>query len=197
MKNPALAIGDTVRIIKADFSNQTWLEGAEFPVQEEHREHSPYLLVPGVGSCYCQWEFISPEVVALTAEIDKLTQLNRVQNERIVTLINDVRHNSDVLSTAFRALKEEHNWCDEANRKARDISQDFRGDLEIETEEEFEVTITVRAYFEYEHTATVMACSQEEANELVEDDASQFVDEYSLNEAHSYEGWTNIEYELY
>jgi len=197
MQNPALAIGDTVRIIKADFSNQTWLEGAEFPVQEEHRKDSPYLLVPGVGSCYCQWEPIDPEIVALNEEIDKLRELNRVQMERITTLVNDVRHNSDVLTTAFRTQKSERGWCDTANSVAREISDQFRGGLVIETEEEFEVTITVRAYFEYEHNTTVMANSQDEANELVEDDPSQFVDEYSLNDAHSYEGWTNIEYELY
>ena len=197
MHNPALAIGDTVRIIHADYPSQAWLEGAEFPVQEEHRENSPYVLVPGVGSCHCQWEFISPEVVALTAEIETLTRLNQVQAQRITTLLDNEHHNSKVLSSNFRRLKEAHNWCDEAHKEAKDMNSMFLGALEIDCEDEYEVTVTVRAYFEYEHTTTVMACSQEEANELVEEDASLFVDEYSLNEAHSYEGWTNIEYELY
>lgn len=139
-------------------------------------------------------------VVELTEhekEIERLKEINRVQMTRLNEMYANEEHNSQVLSENFRRLKHEHGWCDEANRVAQGIVNDFKGGLTIEAEEEYEVEVQVNASFQYTTTITVMAASREEAEQLFSDSPSDFVDEYSLNEAHSYEGWTDIEYEVY
>ena len=129
-------------------------------------------------------------------EIAKLKELNRVQAERIQTLLSDVGHNSDVLSRSFIDLKDRYNWCDTANEVAMEINGELRGGLEIECEQEFEIEMDVTATMRTTMTATVTASSREAAEAMVMDDPSSFIEEYQVNDALGWEGWADIEYEL-
>jgi hypothetical protein len=142
---------------------------------------------------------IANPVIELTEhekEIERLKEINRVQMERINTLYENEAHNSRVLSRNFLELKERHNWCDEANEVASGMNEEFRGNLMIECEQEFEIEMDVEATMRTTITAMVTASSREQAESMVMEDPSMYIEEYQVTDALSWEGWTNIDYEL-
>jgi len=130
-------------------------------------------------------------------EIASLKDLNKRQSERIEKLLQDVAHNSEVLTQKFYFLKDRYNWCDEANEVADEINGDLRGGLEIECNQEFEVEVNVRAVLETTITVMISARSHEAAQEAVMDDPSTYIENYQINDALNWNDWTDIEYELY
>lgn len=137
------------------------------------------------------------ELTEQEQEIARLKELNRVQAERITNLIRNEQHNSDVLSAAYRTQKEMRGWCDEAATVAQEINEEFCGELRIEIEQEFDVEVRVTASFEYVFQKTVMAASREAAEEMVTDSPEDFIEQYEIDDALGYDGWTDISYELY
>lgn len=142
---------------------------------------------------------IANPVIELTEhekEIARLKELNRVQSDRITKLLEDVEHNSRVLTRNFFELKERHGWCDQANETAGEINGELRGGLQIECEEEYEIEMEVEATMRTTITAMVTASSREQAESMVMEDPSMFIEDYQITDALSWEGWHNIDYEL-
>ena len=139
-------------------------------------------------------------VVELTEhekEIIRLKEINRVQSDRITKLLEDVEHNSRVLTSNFFDLKEKHNWCSEANDTADKLNGEFRGGLSIEHEQEFEVEVEVVATLRTVRTVNVVASNLEEAQSMVMEDPSTYIEAYEITDDLNYNDWTDIEYELY
>lgn len=130
-------------------------------------------------------------------EIERLKEINRVQMERLNRFYDDTAHNSRVLSSKFIELKEKHNWCDEANQVAEEINSELRGGLEIEHEQEFEIDVDVTATHKTTISVTVSAATLEQAQEMVMEDPSNFIEAYQITDSLSWNDWTDIEYELY
>jgi hypothetical protein len=146
-------------------------------------------------------DYVDPAipVIELTEhekEIVRLKEVNRVQMERINTLHENETHNSRVLSSKFIELKEKHNWCDEANEVAHEINEQLRGGLEIECEQDFDIEMDVVATLRTSITAIVTASSREQAESMVMEDPSNYIEEYQVTDALSWEGWENIDYDL-
>jgi hypothetical protein len=136
------------------------------------------------------------ELTEQEKEIERLKEVNRVQMERLNKMYEDQTHNSRVFSNKFIALKEKYNWCDEANEVAEEINGELRGGLMIECEQDYEIEMDVVATLRTSITAMVTASSREQAESMVMEDPSMYIEEYQVTDALSWEGWENIDYDL-
>lgn len=170
MENPAVNAGTKVRIIQSHYDNQMWLQGAEFVVEYDHRENSPYLLVPGIGSCYCEWEIINPEEPAnrytmppsqevmatelaqLRIDLETALRDNRLLIEHRDALWNDFQKIND----ALLAEATDRGWCEDYEVFVKDLNESMTNFCLAMPEIEYEVTVQ-RTRFVYEQTTVTVS----------------------------------------
>ena len=142
-KNPAVAVGDKVRIVKSLHGDYAWLEGAEICADRAYEEGNGWLYVPGIGYRECDWEIVPVEEPAnrytmpdstadMAAEIERLTKALAYEKEQhAATKIDRAEIITDFQLVSDLLLEEaqERGWCEEydtfvdnANKRIKHMS---------------------------------------------------------------------------
>lgn len=168
--NPAVAIGDKVRIIKAEFAVNAWLEGAEFYAEQPSPQHGEYLYVPGQGYRSCEWEIINPEeptnrytmppsqevmateLAQLRIDLETALRDNRLLLDQRNALWSDFQKIND----ALLAEATDRGWCEDYEVFVKDLNESMTNFCLAMPEIEYEVTVQ-RTRFVYEQTTVTVS----------------------------------------
>jgi hypothetical protein len=120
-------------------------------------------------------------IMYLTNELYEASKETDVYRERAVRIIADL----EVIAEALRDEAESRGWCDEYNEFVDKVSEKTSGHHLIPLEQEYEVEVEVTATVTTRATLSVMARSQDLAEEMVIDDPDSFFDpnDEALSEA--------------
>lgn len=137
------------------------------------------------------------EIARLRTEIDRLEELATSREQTIQRLNTSVTNwTNDFQTYAERIMQEaiERGWCDTYESVMEDIQSRLTVAVIPEREQEYEVEVEITGEASITRTLYVMARSQEDADELVADDISSYIDvEEALSEQVRYNGWDSTD----
>lgn len=195
--NPAVAIGDKVRILATEYPNSGWLEGAEIEADRAYMEGSSYFIVPGQGHISCTWEIVIPEEPAnrytppvsyevLREQVERLTKdltLERLRHQETEQDRQTIIADFSIVSDALLEEAQERNWCEEYDQFVNRVNRDTKR-MELQNcEVEFEVKVQ-RVRTVYEQT-TVLVSGRRGSSE------------YDLAEAANEAAWNAYDWDEY
>ena len=154
-KNPAVAVGDKVRIVKSLHGDYAWLEGAEIRVEQAYRESDGWFYVPGLGYRECEWEIVPVEEPAnrytmpdstadMAAEIERLTKLltyEKEQHAATKTDRNDIIADFSLVSDLLLEEAQDRDWCDEYDTFVDSVNKRTKKMALQNCQVEYEVTV--------------------------------------------------------
>lgn len=161
-----------------------------------------------ISFSFFEWEPIEtladvmqPDAAALQAEVDRLKgEVERLTTSRDSWMqrANDFEHDCGVWNEEIMGEAEDRDWCSDFERF---LDNRIRGKLrrwEIQDrEQEYEVEVEVTGSHTTTTTVTVTARSQEDADEIVSNNLSDYVDgDDVLTDAVRNESWDSIEMEV-
>jgi hypothetical protein len=109
-----------------------------------------------------------------------------------------LQHDLEHYDTVMRETKEAQGWCDDgSNEVIAHLNNGFDVHFIEPYEQEFEVEYEITASVKLSGTYTIMASSQEAADEFFSDDPDSYITPETLaKEAVTYGDWDNIEVEV-
>ena len=162
-KNPAVAVGDKVRIVKSLHGDYAWLEGAEIRVEQAYRESDGWFYVPGLGYRECEWEIVPVEEPAnrytmpdsmadMAAEIERLTKAlayEKEQHAATKTDRADIIADFSLVSDLLLEEAQDRDWCDEYDTFVDNVNKRTKKMSLQNCQIEYEVTVQrVRTVYE-------------------------------------------------
>lgn len=153
-----------------------------------------------------EWEIVGEseptpdEVIAdLTQQLYDTCKLYDDARARLSASQNYYRNDMGHFERVMREQKDKHGWCDEgANAVIDALVEGFIGGWEIERyEDEHEVEVEINCEgLVVQHTVSLMATSQEEANDRVLDDPDAYFDPIQVIREYIDYGYPSIEVNL-
>ena len=109
-----------------------------------------------------------------------------------------LQHDLDFFTSTMRDVKDAEDWCDEGtNNVIEQLNNGFKTHYIEPYEQEFEVEYEITASVTYSGTHTVMASSQDAANEFFSEDPDSYITPEDLaTEATKHGGWDHCEVEV-
>ena len=153
--NPAVAVGDKVRIIKALHGDYAWLEGAEICADRAYEEGHGWLYVSGIGYRECEWEIVPVEEPAnrytmpdstadMAAEIERLTKAlahEKEQHAATKTDRADIIADFHIVSELLLDEAQDRDWCEEYDTFVDSVNRRTKKMSLQNCQVEYEVTV--------------------------------------------------------
>jgi hypothetical protein len=167
--NPAVAVGDKVRILISEYPNYGWIEGAEIEADRSYLEGSSYFLVPGQGHISCTWEIVTPEVhpnrytmpdstADMAADIERLKrelEHEKAQHELTLKSNRAMWDDFSKIDDALSAEASDRGWCEDYEKFVLSLNDSMNTFALALPTVDYEVTVQ-RTRFVYEQvTVTV------------------------------------------